>query len=59
MMDHLDRYVAQVNADPVAGFDAFMEEFIHGPANWTEFLEKIGLPEILAANGRGRSIHFD
>ena len=59
MMDHLDAYVAQVNADPVAGFAAFVEAFIRQPETWVDFLEKIGLPEILSATRRGRSIRYD
>ncbi|WP_425320958.1 CoA transferase subunit A [Acuticoccus sediminis] len=59
MMRHLDRYVARANSDPRSGFEALMTELVHEPADWTQFLERIGVAELVEAMGRGRSIYRD
>ena len=59
MMQHLEKYVAQVNGDPVGGMRKYLDEYVYGPKSWNEFLSMIGVEEIVAASRRGRSIFDD
>ena len=56
---HLDAYAEQVGKDPVAGTQRYLDEFYYGPASWTEYVAKLGTPQILDAMRRGRSIDSD
>jgi glutaconate CoA-transferase subunit A len=56
MMRHMESYVAQVNANPVDGMRAYLDVFVYGPASWTEFLERVGVDELIRASRAGRSI---
>lgn len=57
MMRHMEYYVGLVNADPVKGMQEYLERFVHGPTSWTEFLDLIGVDELLDAARAGRSIY--
>ena len=59
MMKHMENYVALVNKDPVGGMKEYLDRYVYGPKSWTEFLDLIGLEEILDAVGKGRSIYDD
>jgi glutaconate CoA-transferase subunit A len=59
MLNHMDAYVAQVNADPVDGMRDYLEKYVYGPKSWTDYLALIGLEEVLDASRRGRSIYND
>jgi glutaconate CoA-transferase subunit A len=59
MMKHMESYVALVNKDPVGGMKEYLDRFVYGPSSWTEFLDLIGLEEILDATRKGRSIYDD
>ncbi len=59
MMQHLEAYVAQVNKDPVGGMRDYLERYFYAPKSWTEYLSLIGMPELLEASRRGRSIYSD
>ena len=59
MMKHMENYVALVNKDPVGGMKEYLDHYVYGPKSWTEFLDLIGLEEILDAVGKGRSIYDD
>jgi glutaconate CoA-transferase, subunit A len=48
-----------VNKNPVDGMKAYLDRYVYGPKSWTEFLDLIGLEEILDAVGKGRSIYDD
>jgi len=52
----MESYVARVNANPVDGMRAYLDEFVYGPTSWTEFLERIGVDELIRAARAGRSI---
>ena len=56
MMRHMESYVAQVNANPVDGMRAYLDQFVYGPRSWTEFLERIGVDELIRASRAGRSM---
>jgi glutaconate CoA-transferase, subunit A len=57
MMQHLESYVAQVNADPIGGMENYLRDYVYGPASWSEFLSMIGLEEIFSASRRGGSLY--
>ena len=53
---HMDYYTSLVNADPVSGMGEYLERYIYGPKSWTDYLELLGLADLLDAARRGRSI---
>jgi glutaconate CoA-transferase subunit A len=59
MMNHMETYVAKVNAEPVEGMRDYLARHVYGPETWTDFLSLIGLDNLLEAAGRGRSIYND
>lgn len=59
MMEHMEAYVAQVNADPIGGMQAYLDKYFHAPKSWTEFLSLIGMDEVIDATRKGRSIYND
>jgi glutaconate CoA-transferase, subunit A len=48
-----------VNKDPVGGMKEYLDRFVYSPNSWTEFLDLIGLEDILDATSKGRSIYDD
>jgi glutaconate CoA-transferase subunit A len=56
---HLDDYAALVKKDPEAGMRAYLARHFYEPRSWTDYLDLLGLEELLAAARRGRSIHDD
>jgi glutaconate CoA-transferase, subunit A len=56
---HLDQYAALVRQDPEAGMRAYLARHFYEPKSWIEYLDLLGLEELLAAARRGRSIHDD
>jgi glutaconate CoA-transferase subunit A len=59
LFDHLDAYAAQIRQDPEAGIRAYLERNVYGPKSWTEYLDRLGLAELLDARRRGTSIYDD
>ncbi|HEU4660946.1 MAG TPA: CoA-transferase [Pseudolabrys sp.] len=57
MMKHMEQYVALVNKDPVGGMKEYLDKFVYGPKSWPEFLNLIGLEEVLTASRAGKSIY--
>jgi glutaconate CoA-transferase subunit A len=53
---HMDYYTSLVNTDPVSGMGEYLERYIHGPKSWIDYLELLGLADLLDAARRGRSI---
>ena len=56
---HLDAYAAEIRQDPEQGIQAYLERYFYGPKSWIEYLELLGLAELLDASRRGRSIYDD
>jgi glutaconate CoA-transferase subunit A len=56
MMRHMEYYVGLVNKDPVAGMQEYLDRFVYGPASWTEFLDLIGMDDLLTAARAGKVI---
>ena len=59
MMRHMEAYVGLVNKDPVGGMKDYLDRYVYGPKSWTEFLDLVGLEELLDAARKGRSIYND
>ena len=57
MMRHMEYYVDLVNKDPVGGMREYLDRFVYGPKSWTEFLDLIGMDEILDAARAGTTIY--
>ena len=57
MMRHMKYYVDLVNGDPVAGMKEYLDRFVYSPKSWVEFLDRIGVEELLAAARAGESIY--
>jgi glutaconate CoA-transferase, subunit A len=55
MLDHVSRYVEQVNASPVEGMQRFFDEYIHAPKSWNDYLIKLGIHELFDVSMKGRS----
>jgi glutaconate CoA-transferase subunit A len=56
---HLDGYAAQIRRDPEEGVRAYLDRYFYGPKSWTEYLDLLGIEELLDARRRGTSIHDD
>ena len=59
LFKHLDGYAGQVRQDPDKGIGAYVERYFYGPKSWTEYLDLLGLDELLDASRRGKSIYDD
>jgi glutaconate CoA-transferase subunit A len=59
LFKHLDDYAAQLRRDPEGGITSYLERYFHMPKSWTEYLDLLGLEELLDASRRGRSIYDD
>jgi len=59
LFNHLDGYAAQIRQDPKEGIRSYLERYFYGPKSWTDYLDLIGLEELLDASRRGRSIYDD
>ncbi len=57
MMKHMEYYVELVNKDPVKGMQEYLDRYVYGPKSWNDFLNLIGIDEILAAARAGKAIY--
>jgi glutaconate CoA-transferase subunit A len=55
----MDSYTRQVNGDPEAGMQAYLDDYVRAPKNWAAYLSKLGVASMLDAARRGRSIAND
>jgi glutaconate CoA-transferase subunit A len=59
LFKHLDAYAAQIRRDPEEGIRAYLDRYFYGPKSWAEYLDLLGLEELLDARRRGTGIHDD
>ena len=59
LFNHLDGYAAQIRQEPEEGMRSYLERYFYGPKSWTDYLDLLGLEELLDASRRGRSIYDD
>ncbi len=59
LFKHLDAYAAQIRRDPDEGIRDYLERYFYGPKSWAEYLDLLGLEELLDARRRGTGIHDD
>ena len=57
--EHLDQYAALIRQDPESGMRDYLARHVYEPKSWTDYLDLLGLEELLAAARRGRSIDDD
>lgn len=56
---HLDGYAKATKVDPVAGATQYLDRYYREPKNWTDYLARLGMGDLLDAARRGRSIYND
>ncbi len=54
---HMDYYADLTRHDPDAGAAEYLDRFYYRPSSWPEYLELLGIEELLDATRRGRSIY--
>jgi len=59
LFDHLNHYAAALKPDAEQGIRAYLDRYFYEPKSWTEYLDRIGLAELLDAARRGTSIYDD
>jgi len=59
LFKHLDAYAAKLRQNPEEAIAGYLERYFYGPKSWTEYLDLLGLEELLDASRRGSSIHDD
>ena len=59
LFSHMDYYADLTKDDPEAGAAEYLDRFYYEPSSWTEYLNLLGMEEILDATLRGRSIYDD
>ena len=59
MFEHMDAYAALTAKDPEAGVAEYLERHYYGPSCWSDYLDLLGIGELLDASRRGRSIYND
>jgi len=57
--EHHDMYAGLIRKDPAKGIAEYLDRYFYGPKSWTEYLDLIGMEELLDAARRGRSIYDD
>jgi len=58
MFEHMDAYAALTAKDPEAGVAEYLERH-YCPNCWSDYLDLLGIEELLDASRRGRSIYND
>jgi glutaconate CoA-transferase, subunit A len=59
LFKHLDDYAARLRQDPEQAIRSYLERYFYTPKSWTEYLDLLGVEELLDASRRGRSIYDD
>ena len=54
---HLDDYARRTGKDAEAGVDEYLSKYYYEPESWVDYLEMLGMEQILDAAKRGRSVH--
>jgi glutaconate CoA-transferase, subunit A len=57
--EHMEYYTKLVNKDPEAGMQDYLKRYVHAPESWADYLNLLGMTELLAASRRGVSIYDD
>lgn len=57
MIRHMEEYVELVNKDPIAGMKQYLDRYVYGPKSWNDFLNLIGMDEVVKAARAGTSIY--
>ena len=57
MIRHMEEYVGLVNMNPVTGMKQYLDKYVYGPKSWNDFLDLIGIDQVIAAARAGASIY--
>lgn len=55
LMTHMQHYVGLANSHSTKGISTYIDDYIHAPGSWIEYLELIGLGNLLEAARLGRT----
>jgi len=56
MFKHMDYYTQLVNAEPEKGMQDYLNRYVYEPKTWSDYLNMIGLKDLLEASRGGRSL---
>ena len=59
LFKHLDDYAAGLRREPEQGIRSYLERYFYTPKSWADYLDLLGVEELLDASRRGRSIYDD
>ena len=59
LFDHLNHYAAALKPDAEQSMRDYLARYFFEPASWIEYLDRIGLAELIDAARRGKSIYDD
>lgn len=57
--EHMESYTGLVNKEPETGMHDYLKRYVYGPEDWTDYLNLLGMREMIAASRRGVSIYDD
>lgn len=58
-LPNLDAYAEMIRTDPEAGVKEYIQKFIKEPDSWSDYLDLLGMENLVDAGIRGRSIYND
>ena len=56
---HMDYYAKLTREKGVEGADEYLQEFVYGPEDWNDFLNRLGFSGIIEATKAGRRLYSD
>ncbi|MBT5046858.1 MAG: CoA transferase subunit A [Rhodospirillaceae bacterium] len=58
-LPNMDAYAEMIRTDPEAGVKEYIRKFIKEPDSWSDYLDLLGMENLVDAGIRGRSIYND
>src|SRR5262249_34497627 len=56
---HIDTYVKLMMAQGPEGVKGYLDKYVYAPETWNDYLEMIGVKQLLRASMEGRSVYND
>ncbi len=56
---HMDKYADLTREKGVEGAHEYLQDYVYGPENWNDFLNRVGFSELMEAVMAGRRIYGD
>jgi glutaconate CoA-transferase subunit A len=57
--NHMDHYVKIMMGEGPDGVKGYLDKYVYGPETWNDYLEMVGLKNILKATVQGREVYND